>query len=103
MTGQNTSLGKIIFLTTPIGNLGDITLNVLNILRGTGNFAVEDSRSFKKLLRLLDCELSGKNIYSFHDQSNKRAVENFVSMLKKGGRMFLFVLRQGVLVSQIQE
>ena len=89
MTVQNTSFGKIIFLTTPIGNLGDITLNVLNILKEPGNFAVEDSRSFKKLLGLLECELSGKNIYSFHDQSDKRAIETFVSILKKGEDVFI--------------
>ncbi len=89
MASQNTSFGKIIFLTTPIGNLGDITLNVLKCLKGPGNFAVEDSRSFKKLLGLLDCDLLGKNIYSFHDQSDKGIVELFVSLLKKGEDVFV--------------
>tara|TARA_X000000950_G_scaffold285649_1_gene392164 strand:+ start:484 stop:1374 length:891 start_codon:yes stop_codon:yes gene_type:complete len=89
MVNNNNSYGKIIFLTIPIGNLGDITLNVLNCLKGPGNFAVEDSRSFKKLLGLLECNLSGKNIYSFHDQSDKRAIETFVSILKKGEDVFI--------------
>ena len=64
-------MGSLIFLTTPIGNLKDITLNVLEKLKEGSIFYVEDTRSFKNLLTHYGISFQTKFIDSFHEQSRK--------------------------------
>jgi len=73
-------VGKIILLNTPIGNLGDLTPRVLEALKTGRVFAVEDTRVFKELLNHLEITLEGKNIFSFHDQSNPKEIERLLEL-----------------------
>jgi len=82
------NLGKLYYLTLPIGNLKDITLNVLEMLKAGKYFYVEDTRSFKNLLNLYEIDLSGKVIKSFHDQSGDGSGKEIPELLKKGINVF---------------
>lgn len=42
--------GRLLVCATPIGNLGDVTLRVLEALRAAGSVAAEDTRVTRKLL-----------------------------------------------------
>ena len=75
-------MGKIILLNTPIGNLGDLTPRVLEALQKGETFAVEDTRVFKDLLNHLGISVSGKKIYSLHDQSESNQVERLIDVAK---------------------
>lgn len=77
-------MGSLIFLTTPIGNLKDITLNVLEKLKEGSIFYVEDTRSFKNLLTHYGISFQTKFIDSFHEQSPSNKVKKIINYLKNG-------------------
>jgi 16S rRNA (cytidine1402-2'-O)-methyltransferase len=77
-------VGKIILLNTPIGNLGDLTPRVLEALQKGDTFAVEDTRVFRELLNHLGISVSGKRIFSLHDQSETGQVEKLLELAGAG-------------------
>jgi 16S rRNA (cytidine1402-2'-O)-methyltransferase len=81
-------LGEFCYLTLPIGNLNDISINVLEALKSGDLFFVEDTRSFKNLLGLYGISLSGKVIKSFHDQSSEKTSEEIYSFIKNGRSIY---------------
>jgi len=48
--------GRLVVCATPIGNLGDVTLRVLDALRGADTIAAEDTRVTRKLLARYEIE-----------------------------------------------
>lgn len=81
-------MGKIILLNTPIGNMSDITDRVKETLSTGTVFAVEDTRSFKELLNHLGISLEGKNIFSFHDQSEASQLDYMIER-NKGSTLYV--------------
>jgi 16S rRNA (cytidine1402-2'-O)-methyltransferase len=57
----------LVFVPTPLGNLRDVTLRSLDVLRDCGLLVAEDSRVARKLLSALD--LPGKEIWTYHEHS----------------------------------
>ncbi len=55
------------FVPTPIGNLGDITVRALEVLRTCNLLVAEDTRVARKLLAAL--ELPSKTIWSYREQN----------------------------------
>jgi 16S rRNA (cytidine1402-2'-O)-methyltransferase len=77
-------VGKIILLNTPIGNLGDLTPRVREAFEEGQYFAAEDTRVFKELLNHLGISLEGKQVYSFHDQSEDYQLGKMLEIAEKG-------------------
>ncbi len=61
----------LVFVPTPLGNLGDITLRALEALRECSLLIAEDSRVARKLLAAL--QLPGKEIWSYHEHNAQAA------------------------------
>lgn len=61
----------LVFVPTPLGNLRDITLRSLDVLRECTLLVAEDSRVARKLLAALG--LPGKEIWSYHEHNAKGA------------------------------
>jgi 16S rRNA (cytidine1402-2'-O)-methyltransferase len=57
----------LIFVPTPLGNLRDVTLRALDVLREAALIVAEDTRVARKLLRAL--ELDGREIWSYREQN----------------------------------
>jgi len=76
-------VGKIVLLNTPIGNLGDITDRVKEALSNGVAFAAEDTRVFKDLLSHLGISVSGKKIFSLHDQSDPRQIDKLIEIAQR--------------------
>ena len=70
-------------IATPIGNLEDMTLRALNFLKSADIVACEDTRSTKKLLRLLNIKALGK-LVAYHDHNGETVRPTLLLELKKG-------------------
>jgi 16S rRNA (cytidine1402-2'-O)-methyltransferase len=68
-------------ISTPIGNLQDITLRAIEMLKTLKIFFVEDTREFKKLLQLLQISYEDKVIHSYASHNLKEATEKALQLL----------------------
>jgi len=68
-------------VATPIGNLGDITLRALEVLRAVDYVASEDTRKTGLLLKHFDIK---KPQIAFHEHNEDRAGERIISLLQAG-------------------
>ncbi|RKY05022.1 16S rRNA (cytidine(1402)-2'-O)-methyltransferase [Candidatus Poribacteria bacterium] len=73
--------GTLYVVATPIGNLEDITLRALRVLREVDLIAAEDTRHTKKLL---DHYGIRKPMVSYHEHNERERAEQLVRELKKG-------------------
>lgn len=78
--------GKLLLVPTPIGNLEDITLRSIRILKEADVILAEDTRVSGKLMHHLGIE---KKMFSYHMHNEHRAVESIVSRLAHGETMAL--------------
>lgn len=72
----------LVFVPTPLGNLRDITLRALDILRECDLLVAEDSRVARKLLSALD--LPGKEIWSYHEHNAAGATRGILERAAGG-------------------
>ena len=73
--------GKLYLVSTPIGNLEDITLRALRVLREADLVAAEDTRHTSNLLRHYQIS---KPLVSYHDFNKKRRAPELMDLLKQG-------------------
>jgi len=71
---------------TPIGNLGDITLRALDVLRRADRIACEDTRQTQKLLNHF--QISTPTV-SCHQHNERQRATELLEALKSGGRVAL--------------
>lgn len=81
-----TTAPGLYLVATPIGNLGDITLRALDVLRGVDRIACEDTRQTQKLLNHF--EISTPTV-SCHEHNERERAEELVRALQAGGRVAL--------------
>jgi 16S rRNA (cytidine1402-2'-O)-methyltransferase len=72
---------KLNLVTTPIGNLEDITQRAKAALGQADLIFAEDTRNTKQLLNLLGLPFGGKKIISFHDHKQEN-LEKFVAQIE---------------------
>lgn len=77
-------MGKLILLNTALGSTTDLSSRVIEAFREGVQFAVEDTRSFKDLLRALEIEFSSKKIFSLHDHSSEAKWLKLLELLNEG-------------------
>ena len=71
----------VTFVATPIGNLGDITLRALDVLRAADVVFCEDTRHSLKLLNHFEIK---KPLVSCHKFNEQAAAEKLVALAKEG-------------------
>lgn len=71
---------------TPIGNLEDITLRALNILKSVDYIACEDTRVTQKLLNHFN--ISTKT-FAYHKFNERQSVERILDLIKIGNKIAL--------------
>lgn len=73
-------------VATPIGNLEDITLRALRVLRGVDRIACEDTRQTQKLLSHFGIAVP---TVSCHAHNERQRAEELIAELKNGARIAL--------------
>jgi 16S rRNA (cytidine1402-2'-O)-methyltransferase len=73
--------GRLFVVATPIGNLGDVTLRALEVLRAVPLIAAEDTRLAR---RLLDKHAIATRTVSYHARSGPRRGTELLAHLRAG-------------------
>ena len=74
-------MSKLYIIATPIGNLADITLRAIEILKNVNLIACEDTRISR---RLLDHYEIKTKLISYHQHSNQSKVDFLINELENG-------------------
>jgi len=83
---MNKIAGNLYMVATPIGNLEDITLRAIRILKEVDLILCEDTRETGKLLRAHQIE---NKLMSYHAQSKLGKIDEIIEMLKEGKNLAL--------------
>ncbi|UQZ89571.1 16S rRNA (cytidine(1402)-2'-O)-methyltransferase [Deltaproteobacteria bacterium Smac51] len=76
--------GGLYLVPSPLGNLGDLTLRAIEVLKKADLAAAEDTRRALKLLNHLELRLP---VISYREQNHNRAWPRIAEVLSGGGRV----------------
>src|SRR4029450_8210583 len=85
-SGESAQGGVLYVVATPIGNLGDVTLRALEVLRDVPLIAAEDTRHTR---RLLDRHAGATRRHSYHAQSDASRTRALLEHLRRGADLAL--------------
>ena len=87
MSNESPPIAPGLYLVaTPIGNLGDITLRALEVLRGVDRIACEDTRQTQKLLNHFQIE---KKTVSCHEHNERSRAAELIAAIEGGSAVAL--------------
>ena len=78
----------LIIISTPIGNLGDITQRAAHMLAQADIIACEDTRQTRKLLSLLSISSSAE-LWAYHDHNGAKVRPKLINVMKAGQQVAL--------------
>jgi len=79
-------MGRLYIIATPIGNLEDITLRALRILKEVDLVLCEDTRETRKLLDKYEIRTS---TLSYHQHSKLQKIQQIIEFLRNGKNLAL--------------
>ena len=79
-------MGTLYIVSTPIGNLGDISFRAIDVLKNVYLVLCEDTRVTKKLLAHYEIKTP---TLSYHQHSKLKKVEYIIQLLQKGKNLAL--------------
>ncbi len=86
MEAQTLRTSALYVVATPLGNLGDITLRALDVLRAADAIACEDTRHTRRLLDHYDIRAP---LFALHEHNEAAAAEKLLALLADGKRVAL--------------
>ena len=78
--------GMLYLVSTPIGNLEDITYRAVRVLREADVIAAEDTRHTRKLLNNLEIK---NRLISYHEHSGREREDMLLALLREGKQVAL--------------
>jgi 16S rRNA (cytidine1402-2'-O)-methyltransferase len=92
MITPDEAVGRLVVCPTPIGNLGDVTLRVLDALRAADVIACEDTRRTRVLLDRYTLkgasEIAGA-LVSYHEHNERERARELVGRIERGALVAL--------------
>lgn len=85
--------GRVVLVPTPIGNMGDITLRALEVLRVADRIGCEDTRRSGQLLAFHG--IAAKTLVALHDHNEARRAPELVAAAR-GGELIAVVSDAGM-------
>lgn len=82
-------MGTLYIVSTPIGNIDDITIRAIKVLSSVNIIFAEDTRVTKKLLKLLNINTDNKSFISNYEFNEKKKVRDAISYLREGNDIAL--------------
>ena len=79
-------MGKLILVPTPLGNLEDITLRSIRLLKEADVVLAEDTRTSGNLLRLLDIS---RPLRAFHQHNEHQVLQSTIRMIEESKTVVL--------------
>ena len=79
-------MSKLYIVPTPIGNLEDMTIRAIRILKEVDLILAEDTRTSGKLLKHFEI---GTHMHSHHMHNEHKTVENLIKRLQAGENIAL--------------
>lgn len=79
-------MGKLFLVPTPIGNLEDMTLRAIRVLKEVDIILAEDTRTSGKLLQHFEI---GTPMQSHHMYNEHRTIDNLIQKIKGGATLAL--------------
>ena len=93
-------MAKIYIVPTPIGNLDDITLRAINVLKDVDLILCEDTRRSKKLLIHYEIETPLRSHHKFNEHQE---VDFIIEKIKSGTKVALISLKSCWIVLNFEE
>ena len=81
-----TRKSALFIVATPIGNLSDITIRAVDVLKSVDFIAAEDTRHSAKLLSHFDINTP---LRAYHDHGGEAQVDRIIGLLKEGKQVAL--------------
>lgn len=78
---SNASIGSLVLIPTPVGNLRDFAPRSIEVLKEADLVLAEDTRTTGKLMRHFSIETS---VRAFHQHNEHRAIEGLLQQMESG-------------------
>ena len=88
--------GKLFIVASPIGNMGDITLRALEVLKDVSYILSEDTRETQKLLNYFEIQ---KTQISYRDQNHVQVLAKILDLMENGNDLAILSDRGTPLIS----
>lgn len=92
--GTGTGPGQIVLAATPIGNMGDATIRLIDLLQHADVIAAEDTRRLHRLVSALKISTTGR-IMSYHEHNEQARTPELLELVR-GGATLLMVTDAGM-------
>ncbi len=88
MRNEEDSLGKVVLAATPIGNMGDASARLINLLETADIVAAEDTRRLYDLANRLGVRVSGQ-VVAYHDHNERNKADGLLDQVEQGSTVLV--------------
>ena len=88
MRNEEDNLGKVVLAATPIGNMGDASSRLINLLETADIVAAEDTRRLYDLANRLGVHVSGQ-VIAYHDDNEHNKADGLLDKVEQGNTVLV--------------